>query len=71
MTTPAPPGSGNRAVWIGFALIVAFLVGASAGLLAIAGGVSVPFAVLGGGAAFAGTIHLVLALVRYAVGDGT
>lgn len=70
MTAPVPTPGGIRAMWIGFALIAAVLVGAAAGLLSAAGGIAIPLAIVAGGAAFGGTVPLVLTLVRYATGDG-
>jgi len=63
------PGT-SRAVWIGFALIAGVLIGATAGLLSVAGGVPVPLAVIAGGSATGATIALFLTVVRYATGDG-
>jgi hypothetical protein len=68
-TTPAPPTSVPRAVWIGFALIFGVLVAAAAGLLSAAGGVPVPLAVLAGGSAGAAAVGLFITLVRYATAD--
>jgi len=65
----APPPPTSRAVWIAIILITATLIAAVAGLLAHAGGAKIPTAVLTSGGAFAGTVALLLTLVRYATGD--
>lgn len=67
---PAPPAQTSHAVWIAIILLAATFIAAAAGLLAYAGGAKIPTAVLTSGGAFAGTVALLLALVRYATGDG-
>lgn len=61
---PAPPST-PRWVWVVLMLLSAALVAVIAGLLAHAGGASVPNAILTGGAAFAGTIGLLLGLAHF------
>jgi hypothetical protein len=70
-SSPAPTANSTRAMWLGFALITGVLVGATAGLLSVAGGVSVPLAVAFGGTAFGSATALFLTLVRFATGDRT
>jgi hypothetical protein len=50
-------------------LLAAALVGVVAGLLSHAAGNNVPGAILTSGAAFAGTVGLLLALVHYAAAE--
>jgi hypothetical protein len=61
----AAPNSGSRAVWAALVLIVAAMVGASAGLLAYAGGENAPTSILAGGGAFGGAVLLMLALIHF------
>ena len=61
-------GGSLRAIWIALVLIIAVMVGASAGLLAWASGASVATAVLTGGGTFAGTVMLLMALLNFALG---
>ncbi|GAA0490664.1 hypothetical protein Ade02nite_23660 [Paractinoplanes deccanensis] len=49
-------------------LLVAALVAGTAGLLAKAGGATVPNAILTGGAAFAGAVGLLLGLAHFLTG---
>lgn len=74
MTHPAPttpqhdlsaPTGTPRWVWLLLILLTAALIAAVAGLLAHAGGASVPNAILTGGGAFAGTVALLLALAHF------
>lgn len=51
-------------------LLTAALVAVIAGLLAHAGGASIPNAILTGGGAFAGTVILLLALAHFLGGRG-
>lgn len=43
--------------------------GSSAGLLSVAGGMLVPLAIITGGAAFGGTVALLLALAQFLTSD--
>ena len=69
-TPPAatPPTSTPRWVWLMLILLAAALVAGVAGVLAHAGGATVPNAILTGGAAFAGTVLLLLALAHFLSG---
>ncbi|MEU8048095.1 hypothetical protein AB0B71_28610 [Micromonospora echinofusca] len=58
-----------RGLWLAIATLTAALVGATAGLLAWAGGLNPPTAVLTGGGAFAGTVLLVLTVIRFTTGQ--
>lgn len=58
-----------RGLWLAIAALAAVLVGATAGLLAWAGGLNPPTAVLTGGAGFAGTVLLVLTAVQFTTGN--
>jgi hypothetical protein len=58
-----------RGLWLAIAALTAVLVGATAGLLAWAGGLNPPTAVLTGGGGFAGTILLILTAVRFTAGE--
>jgi hypothetical protein len=60
-------GESLRPIWIALILIVAVIVGTSAGLLAFASGAHVAVAVLTGGGTFAGTVMLLLALLKFAL----
>jgi hypothetical protein len=71
MTSPASATGTSRAVWIALILLTAALVSTAAGFQAWAGGANVPTAILTGGAAFAGTVGLLLALAHIATGDHT
>ncbi|MBW4704569.1 hypothetical protein [Micromonospora sp. RL09-050-HVF-A] len=64
MTNPA-----LRSLWLAIVALTAVLVGATAGLLAWAAGLNPPTAILTGGSAFAGTILLVLTVLRFATGQ--
>ncbi len=55
-----------RGLWLTIAVLIGALVGVTAGLLAWAGGMNAPSAVLAGGGAFGGTVLLVLAVLRFA-----
>lgn len=57
-----------RWVWMLLMLLVAALVAGTAGLLAKAGGATVPNAILTGGAAFAGAVGLLLGLAHFLTG---
>ncbi|PWU52742.1 hypothetical protein DLJ47_18000 [Micromonospora sp. S4605] len=58
-----------RGIWLAIAALTAVLVGATAGLLAWAGGLNPPTAVLTGGAGFGGTLLLILTAVRFTAGE--
>jgi hypothetical protein len=49
-------------------LIVGVIIGTAAGVLSFAGGANIPTAVIAGGAAFAGAVLLLLALMKFAIG---
>ena len=66
-TPPAPSGT-PRWVWLLVILLTATLVAMIAGLLAHAGGAGIPNAIRSGGAAFAGTVVLLLALAHFLSG---
>ncbi|WP_433732509.1 hypothetical protein ACQP2Y_46880 (plasmid) [Actinoplanes sp. CA-051413] len=77
MTSPAPaatpvpppaPSGTPRWVWVLLILLTAALVAVTAGLLAHAGGASIPNAILTGGAAFAGATGLLLGLAHFGAG---
>ncbi len=63
----APSGT-PRWVWALMMLLAAVLIGGTGGLLAYAGGASVPNAVLTGGGAFATAIGIQLALALFLAG---
>ncbi len=67
--SPRPPAGIPRIGWILVFSLTAIIFGGTAGLLAHAGGALVPGAILTGGAAFAGTLGLLLAVAHYAGGD--
>jgi hypothetical protein len=78
--TPSPAGSDRPArtempagtprwVCVVLMLLAAALVAGAAGLLAYAGGATVPNAILTGGAAFAGTVFLLLGLAHFLGGS--
>ncbi|GIJ40505.1 hypothetical protein [Micromonospora andamanensis] len=64
MTNPT-----TRALWLAIATLAASVVAATAGLLAWAGGMNPPTAILTAGGAFAGTILLILTAVRFTTGQ--
>jgi hypothetical protein len=70
--TPTPPLSSStvRGLWLAITVLTAILVGASGGLLAWAGGMNPPTAILTGGGAFTGTVLLVLTMLRFVTGAG-
>jgi len=57
-----------RGLWLAIFTLTAVIVGAAAGLLAWAGGLNPPTAILTGGGALGGTLLLGLALVRFGAG---
>ncbi len=59
-----------RGLWLAVTVLTAALVGAAAGLLAWAGELNPPTAILTGGAAFGSTVLLVLAVLHFA-GNGS
>lgn len=63
---PAPDAGAARRRLITLMLLTATVVSGVAGLLSHASGNNVPGAVLTGGAAFAGTLGLLLAVAHYA-----
>lgn len=58
-----------RGLWLAIATLTAVIVGTAAGLLAWAGGLNPPTAILTGGGAFAGTVLLILTAMRFTVGE--
>ena len=64
-TPPTPSAKIPRMVWILIFILIAIIVGETAGLLSYAGGASVPGAILTGGGAFAGALGLLLALGHF------
>jgi hypothetical protein len=64
-TPPAGPAGTPRWVWMLLMLLTASLIGVGAGVLAHAGGADVPDAIFKGGAAFAGTTLLLIAIAHY------
>jgi hypothetical protein len=68
LSSPSPQPGSLRPIYITLILIISVFGGAAAGVLTFVGGANVATAVLAGGAAFAGTALLLLALVKFAVG---
>lgn len=62
------PSATPRWVWVLVMLLTAALVAVIAGLLAFAGGATVPAAILTGGGAFASTIAVLLGLAHFLKG---
>ncbi|MEU8024636.1 hypothetical protein AB0B88_20745 [Micromonospora haikouensis] len=58
-----------RGLWLAIATLAACIVAATTGLLAWAGGMNPPTAILTAGGAFAGTILLILTAVRFTTGQ--
>lgn len=58
-----PNGDRLKAVWIAIGIVLALLVGESAGILAWLGGNKIPAAILEGGGAFIATITVVVLIV--------
>jgi hypothetical protein len=67
-TTPPPPPQLPRWAWMTLIALLALIVGIGAALLDYANGATVPAAILKGGAAFAGSFGLLLAVIAFAVG---
>jgi len=70
--SPTPPSASTgtpRWVWMLLMLFAAALVAVIAGLLARAGGESIPDAILTGGTAFASTVLLLLGLAYFLIGS--
>jgi hypothetical protein len=67
--TPTVPPASTRPLWLAFFVLAATVTGGAAGLLAFAGGSNVPTAILAGGAAFAGTMALLVTLAHYLSGS--
>ncbi|MFI6076028.1 hypothetical protein ACIA5C_31210 [Actinoplanes sp. NPDC051343] len=61
----------ERTQWIVIMILTGLLAAVGAGLLAHAGGVTVPMAILTGGGAFLGTDTLFLGLLHYGSGGPT
>jgi hypothetical protein len=55
-----------RGLWLAISVLTAVLVGFAGGLLAWASGLNPPAAVLSGGGSFAGTVLLLLTVLRFA-----
>jgi hypothetical protein len=71
MTQTTPSGAPSmRTVTSLLILLAGAVVAGAAGLLAYAGGATVPNAVLAGGGAYATAVFLGLALTHYAAGGG-
>jgi hypothetical protein len=76
MTSPSPPPSvpptsqnpPPRWAWALLIVLAAFIVGIGAALLDHASGASLPASILKGGAAFAGAVALLLAVVVFVLG---
>jgi hypothetical protein len=66
--TPSATVAIPRWVWVILFLLMSALVGGVSGLLSHAAGSNVPASILTGGAAFAGTVGLLVALAHYADG---
>ncbi|GAA4472467.1 hypothetical protein [Phytohabitans houttuyneae] len=60
----------TRALWMAIAIIVAAFVATAAGALTWVDGRRLPRAVLTGGAAFAGTLLLLLAAIMFVADQG-
>lgn len=65
----SPTEAVPRWVWVILFLLASALVGGVSGLLSHAAGNNVPASILTGGAAFAGTVGLLLAIAHYAAGS--
>jgi len=57
-----------RGLWLAITTLTAVIVGAAGGLLAWAGGMNSPTAILTGSGAFTGAMLLILAALRFATG---
>ncbi|PRY32906.1 hypothetical protein [Pseudosporangium ferrugineum] len=64
--TPTVSSPSSRWAWLLLMVLTAGVVSGVAGLLSRAGGSNVPGAVLTGGAAFAGTVGLLLGVAHWA-----
>ncbi|GAA2635251.1 hypothetical protein Adu01nite_28830 [Paractinoplanes durhamensis] len=64
--TPTRSPSSSRWAWLLVMVLTAGIVSGLAGLLSSAGGSNLPGAVLTGGAAFAGTVGLLLGVAHWA-----
>lgn len=60
-----PPSGTPRWVWMLLILLIATLIAGITGLLAFAGGAGIPNAILTAGAAFGGTVALLLGLAHF------
>ncbi|MFF0256924.1 hypothetical protein ACFYPW_31065 [Micromonospora zamorensis] len=58
-----------RGLWLAIATLTAGIVAGTAGLLAWAGGMNAPTAILTGGGAFASALLLILTAVRFTAGE--
>jgi hypothetical protein len=58
-----------RGLWLAITTLAAVIVGAAGGLLGWAGGMNPPTAILTGGGAFAGTILIILTVLRFNAGS--
>jgi hypothetical protein len=59
------PGIASRWIWLLVMVLSASIVSSLAGVLSHAAGNNIPGAILTGGAAFAGTVGLLLAIAHY------
>lgn len=59
-----------RGLWLAITVLAATLTGTAGGLLAWAGGMNPPAAILTGGATFSGTVLLVITMLRFTAGGG-
>ncbi len=59
-----------RGLWLAVTVLTALLVGSVGGALAWLSGMNPPSAILTAGGAFAGTVLLLLAMLRFATGTG-
>ncbi len=60
--------SNARGLWLAITVLSAVLIGTAGGLLAWIGGLNPPTAILTGGGTFAGTVLLVLTMLRFTTG---
>jgi hypothetical protein len=66
--TPPLTDSTTRGLWLAITVLTASLVGAGGALLAWAGGMNPPTALLTGGGAFMGTVLLVIKVLHFVTG---
>lgn len=68
-SSPTGPSGTPRWVWVLLIMLVAIIIGGTAGLLAYATDSSVPSAILTGGSAFAGAVALLLGIAHFMGGS--